>query len=77
MPFINQFNRFTRNIFIDPISNLVDNKNKFICSELAAYSLKNAKSWKHNHDGILARWTTRLNPQELFEDRKIFSDWTL
>ena len=77
LPFINQFNRFTRNIFIDPISNLVDNKNKFICSELAAYSLKNAKSWKHNHDGILARWTTRLNPQELFEDRKIFSDWTL
>ena len=73
LPFINQFNRFTRNIFIDPISNLVDNKNKFICSELAAYSLKNAKSWKHNHEGILARWTTRLNPQELFEDRRSVS----
>ena len=77
LPGIKQFNKLTHNFFVDIISCLIDNKDKFICSELAAYSLKHARSWEYRNKGILSRLTTRVNPQELFEDRVIFSDWTV
>lgn len=77
LPGINQFNKITHNLIVDIISCLVDNKDKFICSELAAYSLKHAKSWAYRNKGILARLTTRVNPQELFEDRTIFQEWDI
>ncbi len=77
LPGIKQFNKLTHNFFVDIISCIIDNKDKFICSELAAYSLKHAQSWEYRNKGILSRITTRVNPQELFEDRVIFSDWTV
>lgn len=77
LPGIKQFNKLTHNFFVDIISCLIDNKDKFICSELAAYSLKHAQSWQYRNKGILSRLTTRVNPQELFEDRVIFTDWTI
>ena len=42
-----------------------------------AYSLKHAKSWAYRNKGILSRLTTRVNPQELFEDRTIFKEWDI
>lgn len=77
LPGIKQFNKLTHNFIVDIISCLIDNKDKFICSELAAYSLKHARSWEYRNKGILSMLTTRVNPQELFEDRVIFSDWTV
>ncbi len=77
LPGINQFNKFTYNVFVDMISCLIDNKDKFICSELTAYSLKYAQSRSYGNKGILSRITTRVNPQELFEDRTIFKEWEM
>lgn len=77
LPGINQFNKLTHNFIVDIISSLIDNKDKFVCSELAAYCLKYAKSFEYRNKGILSRLTTRVNPQELFEDRVIFTDWTI
>lgn len=75
MPLIKQFHKLTNNFFVDMISNKLDNPDKFICSELAAYCLKSATDWQYHNKGILKRKTQRLNPQELFEDRIIFEDW--
>lgn len=77
LPGISRFNRITHNFFVDILSCVIDNKNKFICSELAAYSLKYAKSWEYGNKGILSRLTTRINPQELFEDKVIFKEWDM
>ncbi len=77
LPGINQFNKATHNVFVDIISCLIDNKDKFICSELAAYSLKHAKSWNYRNKGILSRFSTHVNPQELFEDNIIFEEWDI
>lgn len=77
LPGINQFNKVTHNFFVDIVSCLIDNKDKFICSELVAYSLKHAKSWGYRNKGILSRFSTRVNPQELFEDNIIFEEWDI
>ena len=75
LPGISQFNKVTHNFLVDIISCFIDNKDKFICSELAAYSLKHANSWNYRNKGILSRFSTRINPQELFEDNIIFEEW--
>lgn len=75
LPFIHQFNKLSHNFVVDIISRVIDNPDKFICSELAAFCLKSAKDWKYHDKGILSRLTCRVNPQELFEDRVIFKDW--
>ena len=75
--FTRKFNRLTNYKYADKISNFLDNKNKFVCSELATECLKNAKTWAYCDQGILSRKSSRLNPQELFEDRKIFKEWDI
>lgn len=75
LPFIRQIHKFTNNIIVDKISKRIDNPNQFICSELAAFCLKSATKWQYHDKGILKRETTRVNPQELFEDKIIFENW--
>lgn len=50
----------------------VDGKNHFICSELAVHCLQKIKQWPYYNKGILNRPAAGINPQELFEDEKIF-----
>jgi hypothetical protein len=76
LPVVRRINEGTFNIIPGLFAMLLDNKNAFICSELAAYSLKSAKSWKYHNKGILRRPTCRFNPQELFEDKTIFEDYS-
>lgn len=75
LPAIHQFNKITRNFFVNIAAIIFDNPNEFICSELVAFCLKSADSWKYHNKGILSRPTCRVNPQELFEDKTIFKDW--
>jgi len=77
IPVVRRINEGTLNIIPDLFAILLDNKNAFICSELAAYSLKSAKDWEYHNKGILHRPTCRFNPQELFEDKVIFEDLTI
>lgn len=59
----------------DRISMVLDEKGSFICSELAAYCLKSAKSWIYNNAGILDRPASAITPQSLFSDSIIFEQW--
>lgn len=59
----------------DGLAMLLDRDGSFICSELAAYSLKSAKSWAYNHAGILSRPAAAITPQSLFSDEVIFEQW--
>lgn len=59
----------------DGLSMLLDKEGSFICSELAAYCLKSAKSWSYNNASILQRPVAAITPQSLFSDDIIFEPW--
>jgi len=52
---------------------LLNDPNKWICSELAAYALDEQPEYKNK--GILKRPNATISPQELFEDSEIFEPW--
>jgi len=55
------------------LAELLDHKDKWICSELVAYCLDQQPEY---HDrGILSTPNAAINPQELFEDDTIFTPW--
>ncbi len=55
------------------ISKLVNNDNRWICSELVAYCLDEQPLYKGR--GILGKPADTIDPQELFEDSIIFQPW--
>lgn len=59
----------------DGLSMVLDKDGSFICSELAAYCLKSAKSWVYNNVSILSRPAAAITPQSLFSDNVIFEQW--
>lgn len=65
----------THDTLFDFLSQMMCKKGSFICSQLAAYSLKSAKNWKYYDMGVLKRPTTAITPQELFCDNIIFEQW--
>lgn len=65
----------THDALFDFLSKMMCKKGAFICSQLAAYSLKSAKDWKYHNIGVLKRPTTAITPQELFCDGIIFEQW--
>lgn len=52
---------------------LLDEPNRFICSELAAYAL--SQDYLLYKIGVLKNPLDAIDPQELFEDEIIFDDW--
>jgi hypothetical protein len=57
------------------LSALMNNDNRWICSELAAYALDQQPQY---HDkGILKDPHETIDPQELFEDTEIFTPWKM
>jgi len=69
--------RWVRAVFGDKpdtfVSQMLNAKDKWICSELAAYSLDSQPEYQDK--GILAKPDFTIDPQELFEDNTIFCDW--
>jgi len=66
-------NNITRGIAEDLLDKMLNDDNKWICSELVAYCMDSVPEY---HDqGILRRPDATINPQELFEDETIFSAW--
>ena len=65
----------THDALFDFLSQMMCKKGSFICSQLAAYSLKEAKDWAYRKSGVLRRPTTAITPQELFCDDAIFDKW--
>ena len=57
----------------DELARLLNDPNKWICSELAAYALDEQPEYKNQ--GILKRPNATISPQELFEDSVIFEPW--
>lgn len=55
------------------VSKLLNEDNKWICSELVAYSLNEQSEYKGK--GVLHNPTDTIDPQELFEDSVIFTPW--
>jgi hypothetical protein len=55
------------------ISKLMNNDNRWICSELVAYCLDEQPLYKGR--GILGKPADTIDPQELFEDSIIFQPW--
>ena len=55
------------------LSEHLNNPEKWICSELAAYALDEQPKYKDR--GILKRPNATISPQELFEDSVIFEPW--
>ena len=52
---------------------MLNGKDKWICSELAAYALDSQAEY---HDkGVLQKPDFTIDPQELFEDNRIFCRW--
>ena len=57
----------------DALAKACGAKDKWICSELAAFALDEQKEF---HDrGVLAKPNDVITPQELFEDSVIFEEW--
>ena len=55
------------------IGRVLNGKDKWICSELAAYALDSQAEY---HDkGVLQKPDFTIDPQELFEDNRIFCRW--
>lgn len=65
----------THDKIFDGLSMVLDKSGSFICSELAAYCLKSAKSWPYNNVGVLSRPASAITPQALFSDSVIFEQW--
>ena len=59
----------------DELARILNDPEKWICSELAAYALDEQPEYKDR--GILKRPNATISPQELFEDknREIFKPW--
>ncbi len=55
------------------IARILDSKDKWICSELAAYALDSQPEYADK--GILKKPDFTIDPQELFEDDTIFCKW--
>jgi hypothetical protein len=55
------------------LSDYLNNPEKWICSELAAYALDEQPKYKDQ--GILKCPNATISPQELFEDLVIFEPW--
>lgn len=55
------------------LTELLDDPNKWICSELAAYTLDEQPQYRDQ--GILKHPNATISPQELFEDLVIFEPW--
>ncbi len=55
------------------LSKLLNNDDRWICSELAAYCLDEQPEYMDK--GILSRPNETIDPQELFEDASIFAAW--
>lgn len=65
--------RLVRGVLEDKLSEKLNNPEKWICSELAAYALDEQPRYKDQ--GILKRPNATISPQELFEDLVIFEPW--
>ena len=66
-------NRITGGRAEELLGRLLNDENKWICSELVAYCLDAQPEY---HDkGVLAAPDATINPQELFEDDIIFAPW--
>ncbi|MEG4838338.1 hypothetical protein [Microcoleus sp. B9-D4] len=59
--------------FEELLGNLLDNPDKWICSELVAYVLDEQQVYRDK--GILKRPNSTISPQELFQDTEIFAPW--
>ena len=55
------------------VMSFANSENKWICSELAAYSLDEQPEFRDK--GVLSEGNETINPQELFEDEVIFKPW--
>jgi hypothetical protein len=55
------------------ITEILNNPEKWICSELVAYGLDEQPEYRDR--GILASPNATITPQELFEDQEIFEPW--
>jgi hypothetical protein len=67
------FDRLLKGKFEDKLAEILNDPNKWICSELVAYALDEQPEY---HDqGILGRPNSTISPQELFEDSVIFEPW--
>lgn len=67
------FDRLIRGKFEDWLAQHLNDPNKWICSELAAYALDQQPEY---HDkGVLKFRNSAISPQELFEDNEIFEPW--
>jgi hypothetical protein len=67
------FDKLLRGKFEDKLAEILNDHNKWICSELAAYALDEQPEYKDQ--GILKRPNATISPQELFEDSVIFEPW--
>jgi hypothetical protein len=59
--------------FHEALAKLLNSKEQWICSELAAYALDEQPEFRDK--GCLAKPNEIISPQELFEDETIFDDW--
>lgn len=55
------------------LGNLLNHPDKWICSELVAYTLDEQLFYRDK--GILKRPNSTISPQELFQDTEIFAPW--
>ena len=55
------------------VSKLLNDKDKWICSELAAFAMDSQPEFTDK--GILEKPDFTIDPQELFEDQTIFTPW--
>jgi hypothetical protein len=56
-------------------SEVFDTRQGFICSELAGHSMSSQPMYKGK--GVLAKPMKTIDPVELFQDRVIFTPWTI
>ncbi|NQE38479.1 hypothetical protein [Microcoleus asticus] len=59
--------------FEEMLGNVLDDPNKWICSELVAYTLDEQLLYRDK--GILKSPNCTISPQELFQDTEIFKPW--
>lgn len=72
--FVGHFiDKITNYNFFDRQSYLIKRKNTSICSELAAKCLQSIQQWPYHNEGILKRPASAINPQQLFEEERIFN----
>jgi hypothetical protein len=67
------FDKLLRGQLENKLAEILNDPNKWICSELAAYALDEQPEYKDK--GILQRPNATISPQELFEDSVIFEPW--